>query len=116
MERRKHPRVRIDLPISYIIHLPDSGKSFAGTGILKNISRGGMFLRCPPVLPLNDGDIGDFTIDTMPIYQHISRLQALGKVVRIELPQENFLEFGITVQFLSSLTVSLNNRKLSLNE
>ena len=107
MERRNHPRVHIDLPISYLIHLPDSGKLFAGTGMLKNISRGGMFLKCPPALPVNDGDIGDFTIDTMPIYQYISRLQALGKVLRIEPPKENFCDIGMTIQFLSGLNVSL---------
>jgi hypothetical protein len=107
MERRKHPRVRIDLPICYHIRLPDSGQSFAGTGVLKNISQGGMFLKCPPPLPINDGGIGNFTIDTRPIIQHISRLRALGKVVRLELLEENFFDFGITVQFLSGLNVEL---------
>jgi hypothetical protein len=107
MERRKHPRVRIDLPISYHIRLRDSGKSFAGTGVLKNIGQGGMFLKCPPPLPINNGDIGDFTINTRPIIQHISRLKALGKVVRLELLEENFFDFGITVQFLSGLNVEL---------
>ena len=107
MERRNHPRVQIDLPISYLIHLPDSGKLFAGTGMLKNISRGGMFLKCPPALPVKVGDIGNFTIDTMPIYQYISRLQAMGKFLRIEPPKENFCDIGMTIQFLSGLNVSL---------
>jgi hypothetical protein len=107
MERRKHPRVSIDLPISYLIRLPDSGKSFAGTGVLKNISQGGMFLKCPPPLPIKDGDVGEFTIDTRPIIQHISRLKGLAKVVRIELLEENFFDFGITVQFLTGPNAEL---------
>ena len=107
MERRRHPRVYIDLPISYLIRLADSGKSFAGTGVLKNIGQGGMVLKCPPPLPINIGDIGDFTIETRPIVQHISRIKGLGKIVRIELLEENFFDFGITVQFLSDLNFEL---------
>lgn len=108
MERRKRPRVRIDLPISYLIRRPDSEKSFAGAGVLKNICPGGMFLKCPPPLPINNGDIGDFTIDTRPFIWHISRLKALGKVVRLELLEENFFDFGIIVQFLSDLNVEFS--------
>ena len=105
MERRKYFRVNVDLPISYLIHSPDSGKFFAGTGVLKNISPGGMFLKCPPTLLISDGDIRNFTIDTMLIMQHSSRLKALGKVVRKELPKGSSFDFEIRVQFLSDLNV-----------
>ena len=107
MERRKYPRLDVDMAMAYLIHSPDSGKSSAGMGVLKNISQGGMFIKCPLPLPIDDGDIRDFIIDTMPIMQHISRLKALGKVVRIEPPEENSFDFGIAVQFLSDLNIEL---------
>ena len=116
MERRKYPRVNVDLPISYLIHSPDSGKSFAGMGVLKNISPGGMFLRCPSQLPISAGDIRNFTIDTMLIMQHSTRLEALGKVVRKE-PKDNSFDFEIRVQFLSDLNVEFRKvGDLALNQ
>lgn len=107
MEKRKYPRLDVNLPMGYLIHSPDSGKSSAGMGVLKNISQGGMFFKCPPPLPIDEGDIRDFTIDTIPIMRHISRLKALGKVMRIEPPEENYFDFGIAVQFLSDLNIEL---------
>ncbi len=105
MEKRKYPRLEVDLPMAYLIHSPDSGKSSAGMAVLKNISQGGMFFKCPPPLPIGDGDIRDFTIDTIPIMRHISRFSALGKVVRLEPPEENYFDFGIAVQFHSDLNI-----------
>jgi hypothetical protein len=109
MERRKYPRLDVDLPMAYLIHPPDSGKSSAGMGVLKNISQGGMFFKCPPPAPIDDGDIRDFTIDTIPIMRHISSLEALGKVVRIEPLEENSFDLGIAVQFLSDLNIKLRS-------
>jgi c-di-GMP-binding flagellar brake protein YcgR len=105
MERRNYPRVNVDLPISYLIHSRESGKSFAGTGGLKNISPGGMFLLCPPSLQINAGDMGNFTVDAMLIMQHSFRVKVLGKVVRKELPKENSFDYEMRVQFLSDLNV-----------
>lgn len=107
MEQRKFPRLDVDLPMAYLIHSPVSGKSSAGMGVLKNISQGGMFFKCPPPLPIDDGDIRDFTFDTNPIMWHNTRLKALGKVVRLEPPEENSFDFGIAIQFLSDLNVEL---------
>jgi hypothetical protein len=107
MEKRKYPRLDVDLPMAYLISSPDSGKSSAGMAVLKSISQGGMFFKCPPPLPIDGGDIQDFTIDTIPIMRHISRLKVLGKVVRLEPPKENYLDFGIAVQFLSDLNIEL---------
>ena len=107
MEKREYPRLDVDLPMAYLIHSPDSGKSSAAMAVLKNISKGGMLFKCPPPLPIEDGDIRDFNIYTIPIMWHISRLKALGKVVRIEPPEENYFDFGIAVQFLSDLNIRL---------
>jgi hypothetical protein len=111
MEKRKYPRLRVDLPAEYLIQLPDSGESFAGRGVLENISQGGMLFKCPPPLPLDNGDIGKFTINTAPVMRYTrytSRLEASGRVVRIETPKENTRDFfGIAVQFLSNLNVEI---------
>jgi hypothetical protein len=112
MENRKYPRLDVDLPMGYLIHSPDSGKSFAGLGVLKNICQGGMFFKCPPPVPIDDGDIRNFTVDTIPIMRHVSRLKALGKVVRIEPPEENSFDYGIAVQFLSDLNVELRRQAI----
>ena len=107
MENRKYLRLDVDLPMGYLIHSPDSGKSSAGMGVLKNICLGGMFFKCPPPLPVDDGDIRDFIFDTNPIMWHNTRLKALGKVVRLEPPEESCFDFGIAIQFLSDLNVEL---------
>ena len=107
MEKRKYPRLDVDLPMGYFIHSPDSDKSSAGMGVLKNISQGGMFFKCPPPLPIDAGDIRDFIIATTPIMRHISRLKALGKVVRIEPSEGNQFDCGIAVQFLSDLNIEI---------
>ena len=103
MERRKFPRTTLDLPVGYMIRSPDSGESHAGMGVLKNFSQGGLFFKCIHRLPIENGDIRDFTIETIPFEGYTSRIKALGKVVRIEPPEEDSVDFGIAVQFLSDL-------------
>jgi hypothetical protein len=105
MERRKFSRVNMDLAMRYRFLLLDSNKGSTGKGILKNISQGGMYFKCAPPLSLEDGKIGDFTLETTPIRGLTSRLWALIKVVRIESPAENSGDFGIAVQFLSNLRI-----------
>jgi hypothetical protein len=105
MEKRKYPRSNVDLPVTYLIHPPDADKPSAGRGVLKNICQGGMLVKCLPPLPIDNGDVRNFTIDTLPIMRTVSRLKALGKVVRIEPPEENNFEYGIAIQFLSGLDV-----------
>ncbi len=105
MERRKYPRVELDVPVAFLIYSPDSGTSYAGMFLLKNISQGGIFFKWPMLLPINIGDIREFTIDATPIMRHVSTLKALGKVMRLEPPEEHSTDFGIAVHFLSYLNV-----------
>lgn len=109
MERRKFPRMVMNLPMEYQIHLPDSDEYSTGKGVLANISQGGMYFKCCPPLALENGDIRDFIIDATPMARYTSRLTALGKVVRIEPPEKNSSDFGIAVQFLSNLNVELRS-------
>ncbi len=107
MEKRKFPRMNVDLSIRYRFRLLNSKEDSTGTCFLKDISSGGMFFRCASPLALKDGNIGDFTIETTPIRGFTSRFTALGKVVRLGSPGENQGDFGVAVQFLSNLSVEL---------
>jgi hypothetical protein len=107
MERRKFPRIFTNLPMGYHVHLLDSDEYSTGKGFLANISQGGFYFKCPP-LSLEDGNIGDFTIDlSSSSGLSNSRLKVSARVVRIEPPEKNSLDFGIAVQFLSDLKVEL---------
>jgi hypothetical protein len=110
MEKRKFPRLAVSLPIQYHVRSPDSGEYVGGKGMLKNISQGGMYFNCPPPLPLQDGDMGDFVIDTTASnIQYHPRMKVSGRVVRIESPGINSAEYGIAIQFLSVLTLELRS-------
>jgi hypothetical protein len=109
MERRKFPRINMELPIGYCFRLLFSHEASSGEGFLKNISQSGMYFKCPPPLSLEDGNIGDFTIETTPIKGYTSRLKALGKIVRIESPKKCSGEFGMAVEFLSNIIVSFRS-------
>jgi hypothetical protein len=103
MERRKFSRVNTNLAMRYRFLLLDSNKGSTGKGVLKNISQGGIYFKCDPPLSLEDGNIGDFSLETFPIGGLSSRLWAMVKVVRIEPPAEDSGDFGIAVQLLSNL-------------
>jgi c-di-GMP-binding flagellar brake protein YcgR len=109
MERRKFARINMNLAMQYRFLLQDSNEGSTGEGVVKNLSQGGMYFKCPPPLPLEDGNVGDFTIETTPIKGFTSRLWALVKVVRIESPKERSGDFGIAVKFLSNLRVELRS-------
>ena len=108
MERRKFPRMFANMPMEYHIHLLDSDEYSTGKGFLANISQGGIYFKCPPPLSLEDGNIGDFTIDlSSSSGLSNSRLKVSARVARIEPPEKTSLDFGIAVQFLSDLKVEL---------
>ncbi len=109
MEKRRFPRLDVNLPVSYHVQFqgpPD--KSVCGKGFLANISLGGMFFKMPPPLSFTHGSIGDFTIEMGYTARLIgSRLKASARVVRIEPPKQNQPEYGVAVQFLSRFTIQL---------
>jgi hypothetical protein len=108
MERRKFYRMVTNLPIEFHVYILNLNQYLTGAGFLANISQGGIYFKCPPPLPFEDGNIGDFTIDlsSSPEISN-SRLKVSARVVRIEPPEKNSLDFGIAVQFISDLNVEL---------
>ena len=107
MDKRRHPRIHLEVPIRFIVAQPEMRDSHNGEGILKDISYGGVLFQAEPPLPVEPGQIREFSFFLMPdkdkqcAPQH---LHAQGLVLRIESPDPNSSAYGVAVQFLSALT------------
>lgn len=107
MERRCHPRLHLEVPIRFIVEQPERRESQDGEGILKDISQGGIRFQVEPPLPVQPGNIREFsfflrpekTRQCDPVHFH-----AQGLVLRIEPPDPNSAAYGVAVKFLSELT------------
>ncbi len=105
MERRLFPRLNVSLKIGCLLCNPESGEKWAGEGLLKNISMGGLYFTCEELPSLEVGHIRDFNFGTSmpPGEDYDSSLALRGKVVRIEQPGLGSAPFGIAVQFVHPL-------------
>ena len=107
MDKRRHPRLHLQLPIRFIVEQPETRDSQAGHGMLKNISYGGILFQVEPPLPVKTGQIREFSFFLTPKEHQgrdLTHLQAQGMVLRIEPPDPNSSAYGVAVQFLSALT------------
>ncbi len=108
MEQRRHPRLYLRLPIRFIVEHPETCDSQAGTGVLKNISFGGVLFQSDPPLPVERGHIREFSFRLNPEPNQDgdqAHFHARGLVLRIEPPDPNSSAYGVAVQFLSALTM-----------
>jgi len=106
MEKRRHPRLHLQLPIRFIVEQPETRDSQSGQGMLKNISYGGILFQVEPPLPVQPGHVREFSFFLSPKHKKESDLahfQAQGLVLRIEPPDPNSSAYGVAVQFLSAL-------------
>ena len=106
MDKRRHPRLNLQLPIRFIVEQPETRDSQAGEGILKNISYGGIFFQVEPPLPVQPGHVREFSFYLIPENKEprdLTHLHARGLVRRIERPDSNSSAYGVAVQFLSAL-------------
>jgi hypothetical protein len=107
MDKRRHPRLHLQLPIRFIVSQPEERDCQDGEGMLKDISYGGILFQVEPPLPVQPGNIREFSFFLTPekdkqwAPQH---LHAQGLVLRIEPPDPNSSAYGVAVQFLSALT------------
>ena len=107
MENRRHPRLCLQLPIRFIVEQPETRDSQAGEGMLKNISYGGILFQVEPRLPVQPGQVREFSFYLMPEntkQRDSTHFEAQGLVLRIEPPDPNSSAYGVAVQFLSALT------------
>ena len=107
MDNRHHPRLHLQLPIRFIVRHPETRDSQDGEGILKDISQGGIRFQTEPPLPVEPGQIREFSFFLMPgnVRQcDPAHFHAQGLVLRIDPPDPNSSAYGVAVQFLSALT------------
>ncbi len=107
MERRQFPRMNVNLPMWYCFGLQEPKEGSNRGGFLTNISHGGMYFKCAPPPSLEAGSTGDFTVEITSNKGFTTRLNTLGKVIRMEPLTGNSFNFGVAVQFLSDLKVEL---------
>jgi len=106
MENRRHPRLRLQLPIRFIVEQPETRDSQSGQGMLKNISYGGILFQVKPPLPVQPGHVREFSFFLTTGKKKecdLAHFQAQGLVLRIEPPDPNSSAYGVAVQFLSAL-------------
>ena len=107
MDKRRHPRLHLQLPIRFIVEQPEMRDSQSCQGILQNISYGGILLQVEPPLPVQPGNIREFSFfltSEKNQESDLTHLHAQGMVLRIEPPDPNSSAYGVAVQFLSALT------------
>jgi hypothetical protein len=106
MENRRYPRLHLHVPIRFIVEQLANRDSRAGRGILQNISYGGIFFLVEPPLPVQRGQVREFSFYLLPDQRERSNpahFHAQGVVRRIEPPVPNSSAYGVAVQFLSAL-------------
>jgi len=107
MDKRRHPRLHLKVPIRFVLEQPETQDFQEGEGILKDISTGGMLIKVEPPLPVEPGNIREFLFFLIPENAQqcdLAHFQAQGLVLRLDPPDPNSSAYGMAVQFLSALT------------
>lgn len=106
LEMRLHPRLYTALAMKFQVSLLEKERSWDGAGTLKNISFGGVYFTCDDPLPLELGQIRNFSLYPATPgdqWRQPSRLSARGLVVRVERPAPDQAALGLAVKFLTPL-------------
>jgi hypothetical protein len=109
LEMRLHPRLYAALAMKCQVIWLEAEKSWDGAGTLKNISFGGVYFTCDDPLPLELGQVRNFSLNPATPGEKLrwpSRLSARGLVVRVERPAPDQAVLGIAVKFLTPLQLS----------
>jgi hypothetical protein len=118
MDKRRHPRLNISLPIRFIVEQADTKASRAGLGKLKNISYGGILFQAEPPLPVQPGQVREFSFFLMPENKEqcdLAHFKAQGLVLRIEAPDPDSSAYEVAVQFLSALQMKDVSVKMTIS-
>ena len=105
MERRRHRRFDTSIPIKFRIRLPESPEvSWLSSGVLKNISFSGVYIVSHDTLPLEPGQIGNFTITPSGEnfgFSSAPLINGTTRVVRIDPPRSGDHYTGVALELLS---------------
>ena len=107
MDKRQHPRLHLQLPIRFIVAQPERRDCQDGEGMLKDISCGGILFQVEPPLPVEPGQVREFSFFLSPERgeeRDLVHFHAQGLVLRIDPPDPTSSAYGVAVQFLSALT------------
>jgi len=106
MDKRRHPRLYINLPIRIEVDQPEIQEVQTGLGKLKNISYGGILFQVEPPLPVQPGQVREFSFFLIPEKtkgNDLAHFHAKGLILRIEPSDPNSSAYEVAVQFLSAL-------------
>lgn len=106
MDKRRHPRLYINLPIRFEVNQPEIQDVQTGQGKLKNISYGGVLFQVQPPLPVQPGQVREFSFFLIPEKTKegdLAHFRAKGLVLRIDPSDQNSSAHEVAVQFLSAL-------------
>ncbi len=118
MDKRRHPRLHVQLPIRFIVEQPEIRDSQAGEGVLKDISYGGILFQVEPPLPVEPGQIREFSFFLTPENTQqcdLAHFQAQGLVLRIDPPDSDPSAYDVAVQFLSALKMKDVSIKMTIS-
>ena len=107
MDKRQYPRLHLQLPIRFIVAQPETRDCQDGEGMLKDISCGGILFEVKPPLPVELGQVREFSFFLSPEHgeqRDLVHFHAQGLVLRLDPPDPNNSAYGVAVQFLSELT------------
>lgn len=105
MEKRGSSRMNLPVPMKFRLHISEPSEEVRiGEGVLKNISRGGVYFTCEDPLSLAIGNSGTFTFFILDSQQRC-HMVFKGVVHRIVLPIEGDTGFGVAVQLMSPLEI-----------
>jgi hypothetical protein len=103
MDKRRHPRIHREVPIRFIVEQAETRESQDGEGMLKDISQGGILFQVEPPLPVQPGNIREFSFFLTPDNTKkldLEHFHAQGLVLRIDPPDPNSKAYGVAVEFL----------------
>ena len=118
MDKRRHPRLHLQLPIRFIVSQPETRDCQIGEGMLKDISYGGILFQVEPPLPVEPGHIREFSFFLTPEndqHRDPAHFKAQGLVLRIDPPDPDSSAYGVAVQFLSALTMEDVTIKMTIS-
>ncbi|MCL6621409.1 MAG: PilZ domain-containing protein [Syntrophobacterales bacterium] len=108
-ERRRFPRLRLGLPVTFHLRVDGGRATLQGRGVLRDLSLGGAYFLTEAPLSFTPDLMVELAI---PCYvpeldrTPTPRLYARGRVVRLENPPAPGDAWGVAVSFLEYLSFS----------
>jgi hypothetical protein len=105
MERRINQRFYVAIPITFKVQIPKPTENpWMGSGVLENISYGGLYFKSNDTLPVEEGQIRSFTFTFTkehPTFPEKDFIIAKCRVVRIDPPKpdQQDEDVGVALNF-----------------